>query len=153
MKLFLSVDKPPINGYTSIDLATQVIDFNNMDTMCEAAECIEMILDEVLNFIDLQHMPDILQKLISRLRKGGKLIITGFDINEITKSYINGILSIADFNQLLFSSGGYAYTRQIKKISCFSHNDIQNILVSNGLKIQAIDLVGGKFTIIAQREG
>ena len=147
MKLFLSVDKPPINGYTSIDLATQTIDFNNMDTVCEASECFQMILDEVLNFIDLQKIPGVLQKLISRIRKGGKLILTGFDINEITKSYINGILSIADFNLLLFSTG------QIKKISTFSHNDIQNIIVSNGLKINSVDIIGGKFTIIAQREG
>jgi hypothetical protein len=147
MKLFLSVDKLPINGYNSIDLATQAIDFNNMDTVCEAAECAEMILDEVLNFIDLQQIPGVLTKLISRIRKGGRVIITGFDINELAKSYTNGILSIADFNLVLFGSG------RIKKMSCFSHNDIQNIVVSNGLKIQSVDLVGGKFTIIAKREG
>jgi hypothetical protein len=147
MKLFLSVDKPPINGYNSIDLATQAIDFNNMDAVCEAAECIEMVLDEVLNFIDLQQIPGVLTKLISRIRKGGKLILTGFDINELTKSYTNGILSIADFNLVLFGNG------RIKKISTFSHNDIQNIVVSNGLKINSVDIIGGKFTIIAKREG
>jgi ABC-type enterochelin transport system ATPase subunit len=147
MKLFLSVEKPPINGYQSIDLATQAIDFNNMDTICEASECFEMILDEVLNFIDLQHIPGILTKLISRIRKNGRIIITGFDINEITKSYINGILSIADFNLVLFGTG------RIKKISTFSHNDIQNIITSNGLKISSVDIIGGKFTIIAKREG
>ena len=147
MKLFLSVDKPPINGYNSIDLATQTIDFNNMNTVCEASECVELILDEVLNFIDLQQIPNILQKLISRLRKGGKVIITGFDINELTKSYLNGILSIADFNLVIFGNC------RVKKVCCFSHNDIQNIITSNGLKIQSVDLVGGKFTIIAKREG
>jgi hypothetical protein len=147
MKLFLSVDKPPINGYNSIDLATQAIDFNNMDTICEAAECIEMIMDEVLNFIDIQQIPGVVAKLISRMRKGGTMIVTGLDINEIAKSYINGIWSIADLNLVLFGTG------RIKKMSCFSHNDIQNIIVSNGLKINSVDIIGGKFTIIAKREG
>jgi hypothetical protein len=147
MKLYLSVDKPAINGYMSIDLATQSIDFNNMNAICEASECIEMILDEMLHFVDIQQIPGVLQKLISRIRKGGKIIIAGFDINETTKAYINGILSIADLNLILFGIGN------IKKISCFSHNDIQNIIVSNGLKINSVDIIGGKFTIIAKREG
>ena len=106
MKLYLSVDKPAINGYMSIDLATQSIDFNNMNAICEASECIEMILDEMLHFVDIQQIPGVLQKLISRIRKGGKIIIAGFDINETTKAYINGILSIADLNigNSMFSS-------------------------------------------------
>jgi ABC-type cobalamin transport system ATPase subunit len=118
-----------------------------MDAVCEASECVEMVLDEVLNFIDIQQIPGVLAKLISRMRKGGKMIITGFDINELTKSYINGMLSIADLNLVLFGTG------RIKKMSCFSHSDIQNIIVSNGLKINSVDIMGGKFTIVAKREG
>lgn len=145
MKLNLSVGKPPINGYTNIDLATQSIDFNNMNSVCEAAECTELLIDESLQYLPLQQVQPILNKLITRLRKNGKMIVIGFDLNEVIKMYLNGIMSVADFNYAVFGNNNP------KKCSCVSHTDIQNLLTIGGLKIISVNLNTGKFTIVAQR--
>ncbi len=145
MKLYFCINKQPLNGYVNINLATQRVDFSNLNTLCEAAECTEMILDDVLEYLPLQTIPDILVKLITRLRKKGKIVIHNLDINETIKQYTNGLTSVADLNLMLYGHN------QANKCSAFSHVDLHDILVTNGLQIVSIELLSNSFTIIAQR--
>ena len=145
MKIYFCVNKQPLNGYNSINVATQKVDFGNLDSVCARAECTEMILDDLLEYIPLQQIPGLLAGLITRIRKNGKLIINSLDVNETIKQYSNGLLSIADLNAIVYGNSG------INKCSAFSHTDLHGILVSNGLQIVSIELLTNSFTIIAQR--
>ena len=145
MKLYMSINKPAINGYVCIDLATQPIDFNNLDSICEKSECIELVLDELLSYINLQQIPQILSQLVTRLRKNGKIVIINFDIADILKTYHNGLISIADLNFVLFGND------KIKRTSCMSHSDIQPILTNSGLVIDSVEISEGKFILKAHR--
>ena len=145
MKLYITVNKPIPNSYTGIDLATQKIDFNNLDPICERAECTEMILDSVLSHIIINKLPDLLKQLITRLRKGGKIIIIDTEINEVLKKYLNGLLNIYDVNCLLFGN------EKMNKRGKYSHSDIQQILTNNNLEIISIALNSTIFTLTAQR--
>lgn len=145
MKINLHVGKATISGYNNIDLAKDTIDLNNMDNLCEASECIELLLDETLHFIPLQKIPPLLKKLITRLRKNGKIIVVGYDINECIKMYMNGRMSLADLNLVLFNQD------VLRKSSCISYTDIVNILNESGIKISSIELNNEKFIVVGQR--
>jgi hypothetical protein len=145
MKIYLSVEKPEISGYNNIDLSKYDLDLAHLDTLCEPAECIEMVLDEVVHYITLQQIPALLQRLATRLRKSAKMIVYGYDINECIKMYQNGRMSIADINLILYG------TKNIRKTSCISYVDIKKILETIGLQIVSIELSSEKFIIIAQR--
>lgn len=43
-----------------------------------------------------------IQQLVSRLRYGGRIIITGVDVNEISRELLNGTISIDEALSLLY---------------------------------------------------
>ena len=145
MKIYFCVNKQPLVGYNNINVAEQKVDFGNLDMVCARAECTEIILDDMLEYIPLQQVPGLLVQLITRIRKNGRLIINSLDLNETIKQYSNGLLSIADFNAMIYGN------TNIHKCSAFSHTDLHGILVSNGLQSMSIELLTNSFTIIAQR--
>jgi hypothetical protein len=145
MKLFVAINKQGLNGYTNLILANQAIDFNNLNNVCEQAECTDLILDEILEYIPIQNVIDVLTQFITRLRKNGRFTIVGIDINDTLKAYHNGQLSIADLNAMIFG------TEKIHKCSAFSYTDLEPILTSKGLQIISIDLLGSKFILTAKR--
>lgn len=145
MKIYIHVGKTPISGYLNINLGTDNLDLNNLDQVCEAAECIELVLDDILQYIPLQQIPLVIQKLATRLRKQAKLTIVSNDVNSCINMYKNGRMSLADLNLVLYG------VNNIKKISCISHTDITKLIEQIGLKIISVEISGEKFIIVAQR--
>jgi hypothetical protein len=145
MKLYICVNQQPLNGYKNFNLASDRIDFQNPNTICEQSSCTEIILDNVLSYINLQTIPQVLQIIISRLRKGGKLIIRDYDAQEVIQKYNNGLLSIADLNLVLFGNNAPS------KTSCISHVHLHDIITNTGLQIVSIELLDLTFSLIAQR--
>lgn len=148
MRLHVSIGQTDINGYVNLDLSKHKVDFNNMDTICEAAECTEIWLDQAIAHIPIQQVPFFIQQFVSRLRKNGRIIIDGFDINCVVKAYINGTMSLADINYALFGINS-----NFRKASCISHNDVQNILTESKITISSVELNNSSFTVIGTREG
>lgn len=145
MKFYVGVNQQPLNGYNNIDLAHERLDFQNPDSMCEPSACTEIILDGVLSYINLQAIPQVLHVFISRLRKGGKLIIRDYDLQEVIQKYNNGLLSVADLNLVLFSNTAPS------KASAISHVHLHDVITNYGLQIVSIDILDLTFSLIAQR--
>lgn len=145
MKLYVCINQQPLNGYKNLNLASDRIDFQHPDTICEQSSCTEIIVDGVLSYLNLQTVPQVLQIFMSRLRKGGKIIIRDYDIQEAIQKYNSGLLSIADLNLVLFGNGSPS------KTSCISHTHLHDIITNSGLQIVSIELLDLTFSLIAQR--
>lgn len=145
MKLYICVNQQPLNGYKNIDLARERVDFQNPDSVCERSACTEIIVDGALSYLNLQSIPSFLQILISRLRKGGKIVINDYDAVSVLQKYANGLLSIADLNFVLFGNN------QPTKNACISHKDLHDILTGAGLEIKSVELLDLNFSLIAKR--
>ena len=146
MRLYITVNRPIPSGYIGLDLAQQKIDFDNMDSICEPAECTEIIVEELASYVQVDKLGALLQKIISRLRKRGTFIIKDVDVNEATKKYLNGLLNINDLNFLLFSKGN------LTKCGAYSVHDIRGVIEALGLEVVSIDLTDCYYNIKAQRK-
>ena len=146
MKLYLHVNKEPLTGYNNINLITDTINMQNLDHLCEKAECIELILDNVLSYIPLKTLENFLKNLITRLRYNGKLIITDFNLDSVIDKYSNGVISMYELNDKLFDS------RTSAKRSGFTIQYIENIIKSSNISIESIQLNDDSFMIIAKRK-
>ena len=145
MKLYINVNKQSLVGYKNINLATDVIDLKNLNTICEQAEATEIILDNVLEYLNFNSIKDFVEKIATRLRLKGKLIINSTNIAMVIDSFYNGIIGYVELNSIMFG------TEQIKKCSVFDTNIIERMVKSINLNIESVELNGNNFTITAQR--
>ena len=145
MKLYFHVDKLPINGYNNVNLATDSLNLNNLDSICERSEATEIILDEILGYINYNQIQPLLLQFITRLRFRGKIIIQDTDITQSLNMYHNGLISLSDLNSILYGTG------KIRKCSCFSMLDIDKIVVEGRLQIESFEINSSKFILIAKR--
>lgn len=63
------------------------------------ASCKNILVDDVIDFVPGRK--DYLQYLISRLRYGGKLTVTGTDLEEVSRAVVLGNLNSQQANDLL----------------------------------------------------
>ena len=102
-----------------------------LDNICEAAECTNIIIDDLLKFIPYDQISIVIQHLITRLRHHGKitLIFTSFD--SIMKKFSIGKIDEQTCNHLLFEGGAR---------SCFSYQYIENMLKELKVNILIINI-------------
>jgi len=106
MKVHISVKNKPLEGYLNLD-------YNSIDQLVDKvddAEALEILVEDMINYIPLNEMAQFLKILVSKLRHSGILKITGTDAYEIARSYVNGIISIKDLNDLLYSGNDVTKT-------------------------------------------
>ena len=145
MKIFLNVNQSPISGYKNVNLTTDTIDLNNLDNLCEPSECTDLIIHHVLEYISFSQIPTLLSKLISRLRLNGQIVIHNYDFAIMLDNYHNGLISLQDLNDILFGNDS------IKKCCCISIQNVEDLILENGLSIISKEINAGKFTLIARR--
>ena len=89
-------DTEPLGGaYTSVCIATGSLD------IAEDAEVTELVANDILEYIPLTQLNEFLAAMITKLRHGGTMIITGVDSYSVAKDYVAHKLSIEDFNILI----------------------------------------------------
>jgi DNA-binding Xre family transcriptional regulator len=142
MKLHIHLNHQELSGFNNINVGTENINLGNLDSICCAAECTDIIIKDILRFIGYEQLPLVINHLASRLRHGGKLTLIFPDINSILRSYNNGEISEKDLNLVLFNNG----TR-----SCFSYNYIKKILQAIPLNILKINITTEQVIIISER--
>lgn len=69
-------------GYFNLSLT----DYNEIDAYIDAGECEEIRLNLCLNYIDIGLIPELLQRVASKLEFGGKLFASSTDIIELCRS-------------------------------------------------------------------
>jgi hypothetical protein len=146
MKLYINVDKQPLNGYKNINLATDTIDLQNLNTICEQAEATEIILDNVLEYINFKNIDDFIFKIYTRLRLNGKMVINFVNLSMVIDDFTNGLLNCQGLNSILYGVGN------IRKTSMSDSSKIESILQNLGLQIESIEINRYNNTIIAKRK-
>lgn len=153
MKLFVTINKEPINTYITVDpfggSNKIAIDHRNLDQACSTNECMEIYAPEILDHVHFTELDNFIKHYISKLRHGGRLIIGGTDIRDIAKKIIKDELSINDVNNLFF---GMSPMNWLSKTGSYTMHDIVNLLKQNGLKIVKQKCDDIKYIIEAKRD-
>jgi hypothetical protein len=152
MKIYLGIDIQPIQGYTNLDPCGGhgkiPVEPSNLDTVCQQAECTELLADNILDYIHGSKLLATLQNWTGKLRHGGKLIIGGTDLTTLSRSLYHGKIPVSEGNKILFGWGDNPWAT---KMGCYSCFDIASILEEMGYTVVRKRLSGIKFIVEAQR--
>jgi hypothetical protein len=146
MKLYFAVGKS-IDGYVNIDPSIHKISLSNLDSICEPAECTEIILHDFLNYIDYNSIGMALQNIVKLLRHNAAMTIIFHDVNHITRMFYNKSISIQDLNDVLFGNS----SNSIRKQSVLTTQVVTDLLIQQGLQIITTSIDDNTVTIQARR--
>ena len=107
------------------------------------ASCEDIVARNILDTVPISSVVPTLFLYMSKVKRKGKLTIGGKDIDAIVKAYKNQLLSVQDFNNLVFG---------IDNLSISSIVDISNILESNGFKILSKKRDNYSWSLTAERQ-
>ena len=101
----------------------------------------EIFLGDFLCFVDQKDIVATTDLVISKMRYGANIIITGSDVLEISRMIMNRNIPLNTARDLLYS----------EKKSCYTYLEIISLLESKGLKILRKILTGLSYSIVAER--
>ena len=119
-----------------------------LDPFVINAECTEILALGIINYIEVEKIPAFLQHVVSKMRHGGKLTLTGKDIFHFAKLVMTqpGNIGLVEVNQMIYGPANQRpYASQVHV------NYIADILQQLGLKIDRKSLDDGDFIIEATR--
>jgi hypothetical protein len=152
MKLYLTINSQPLNGYTTIDpfggIGKIALDHKNLDSVCETNECTEIYGPNILDYIHISSFNAVIDHYISKLRHGGRLILGGTDIRDISKKIIKDDITLADVNFLLYGPAPFNW---LAKCGAHTMHDVTTILKEKNLEIISQKCDELKFIIEAKR--
>ena len=98
MKIYISTKEPEDKNYTHIS-NVMMLDKAVLD--CEATD---IIVDDYLSQFSESELPQLLSKILSKLRLDGTITLVDTDVDILSMRYTRGDISIKDLNELLFES-------------------------------------------------
>lgn len=110
--------------------------------VCHNNQC-ELFVGHILDYIHSSQIEYTISTVISKIRKGGKVYLSGTNLDELNRLYMMGHYDTQEYNALLYSN--------TFKCGMYTPSFIINLL-SKGLKIDEVKLDGHTFTIGAIRE-
>ena len=120
----------------------------NFDNLVGNNQCTEILANNIINHIAHHNIEATLKYWVSKLRKNGQIIIDGTDARLVNFHFMNGDISVAQLNMLLF--GRFSTPWDIQS-GLYTNAFIKDLLVKNGLKILKVELIDYSFLIKAQR--
>ena len=144
---YLNID--PISGSDSGDAGGAIkADIRNLDEIIMDSECVEIIAEDVLDYLVRNDAIVTLQHWVTKLRKGGKIIVGGTDSFEVSKQFCQKIIGVDEFNTIMH--GGFSQPWDTK-LSHTSLEDLQQQLESYGIKIIKKRVNGFRLVIEGER--
>jgi hypothetical protein len=123
MKVIISHKNPQQNSHTWIQ------DISTLDVLVDDAEATEIIVDCALCTFNFANIGGILNKIISKLRLDGKIIIYEKDIDIVCYTYNKSGMNIQDLNSLIFE--------EVPAVASFLNTEvISDLLTQAGLTIE-----------------
>ena len=107
-------------------------DVCNLDMFVDDAESDVIIAYDVINFITKPRVIGAIDHWIKKLRHGGRILIGGVDIYELSRDIFTQNTDIKTINSIIF--GDEAQPWDIRK-NCFYTESLVNHFVDNGLEI------------------
>ena len=123
MKVIISHRNPQQDSHTWIQ------DIRSLDVLVDDAEATEIIVDCTLCTFDYSNIGSILNKIVSKLRINGKMIVYEKDVDIICHNYDKSGMNIQDLNNLIFE--------ETSAIACLLNVEvISDLLTQAGLQIE-----------------
>jgi|TARA_B100000085_G_scaffold284637_1_gene318248 hypothetical protein len=137
MKLQIITDEnDKIEGYLHLPLQT----LQQEITKIPNNSCESIVAVKVSNRIPAQSMEGFLDLVISKLRLGGEILVSGIEQKVMAKHILNGYLKESQFNEIL------TFANSMETLS-----DTVNLLNSKGLKIKTTNMNGIEYEVSATR--
>lgn len=130
----VNIGKEDLPGYWNTD--------NLLLENVETNQATEILIDLSLGKVPVDKVVEIIKLWITKLRKGGHLIINELDLQQLSKAVISKKNTIPQLNHLLYDS----------RISCLTLEDVSDILRNLGLRILKKSLVEFEYSVEAVRE-
>jgi predicted SAM-dependent methyltransferase len=157
MKVNLMVGGMPKNGYKNLQhniapqieygpIQTVVCDIRQLDTFLDDSECDEIISEHVTDYLPIPEIGPVVQRWVKKLRKGGKLILNGTDLQTLSKSCLAQSVDTGIINSLLFNPN------PPHKKSALKTTDVISLLTELGLKVKSKGFDRYEYSIVAIRE-
>ena len=140
MKLNIFVTEPKSRFDQNIPLSG----LSNIDNFVEDSECMEIVV-ESLDYIPMSQIVGVLEKLVTKLRHGGTISITGTDLLDMGRVIVERLYTTEELNEAIFGEG-------LPKRSSLPLEELTNLLKSFGLKIMKKRLQSSMNYVEAIRE-
>lgn len=111
MKIYISTKQPEDNTYTHVK------NIMTLDQVVLNSEASEIIVDEYLSQFSEQELPQLLAKILSKLRLNGTITISDIDVDIVCMRYTRGDINIKDLNDLLFDVGARKSLLNLESVS------------------------------------
>lgn len=96
MKVYISTKKPENNEFIH---APNLMWLNNLVLDSEARI---IVVDNFFQQFTIKEIPVVMEKILSKLRLGGELLIEETDIDTVSMKYYRGDLSLEEVNNTMF---------------------------------------------------
>ena len=126
-----SISEPPVGDY-------EVIDFNSLEKVHDAS-CEELFIGDCLDYTEQRK--EALRLVLSKIRYGGKGIITGVDLLSVCRMRASFIISDNDCKSLIYSN----------KKSVSSVLDTVDELTSRGFLLESKSIESSRYCITFRR--
>ncbi len=148
MKLRLHIDEFEMNGYDNIRLTTETAkNVDKLEVAIDFGEAEEVIAENVVDYLPIAKVENTVQLWSRWLKKQGRLIITGMDLQEISKAVASYAVNVPDANEMLY--GGLDEPKRV----CFSIGHLCTFLKERcGMKILKKRVNGYTYMVEAQRQ-
>ena len=144
MKINITIEPYIIGDYKNISAVDNIYEIPA--SIADVAECKEIIAEELIDYIPVDNMLEVITHYVSKLRLGGKIVLGGTDIIELSKDILHQNKTMIEANHEVFGDPRFP------KRGFLALNDVAAILSHLGLKITKQRLDGSKFIIEAIRE-
>lgn len=137
MKINITISEDKfISGYNNILLQNVALAMQDVVNN----SCVEILANNVLDYIDQDQTGSFIKLLLSKLRIGGFLTVSGINLDIITRNLMNKTLSEAEFNNIIKNI-----------ISIHSRKYVVDMLKENNVSIQSSITKGHIYEIVTTR--
>lgn len=158
MKVRLSIGQKPWSGHLNIDPAPQPdgdkgfdvvpLDPRNIDSVVNDAECNELIIEDIVDYVPRNELKPVLQGWVKKLRHNGILHLCGTDLFEISRLYLTGRVNNDEINLVLYGGRQHSWDQ---KSGLTNIREVVDLLTQLGLQVTLQKLDGIKLVIEAVR--
>lgn len=139
---------PTFTSDQSFSAKKEAGDVFNLDGLAENGEVDEIVANDVIDFVDLQHKANTLANYVQKLAYGGKLIIGGIDGYEVAKSYSQYAINDDQFVALMYGDPYFPFG---SRRGVLNLEWMINQLQQWGLKIINKRIHNFRYTVVAER--
>jgi hypothetical protein len=160
MKVRITINKKPVSGYINVDPKPDLsedkqcgivhaIKIDSLDSVAHDASCDEIDAVSAIDYLKTGTIGDVVAGWVKKLRIHGKIIIGGTDPVELSKQFLSGMITLEQFNNLVYGDRTQPWRFKHGLISLF---EAEELLKQLGLTITRKSLNQHTYFVEAVRD-